>query len=210
MDKVILRTVLTTLLSIVMLFGVMLLALSLIFPGTMMQLTYDLGMTASSVKYASRAYKRTDDVYYVAFATETSIVLEDAEMIEEYGLDLIEDDEFTAYCQIRNDEIAAQNETAESGDKIELSYQQYVYGQVTMAQYSQGKKTEAVGTAFAGLHGTFPKNNAAAILFLTAVKMGDTDTVATVKAKILEICNTLDTASEDYQYASDLLSILNG
>ena len=200
-DRVILRSVLTTLLAIIVLFGAMLLVLCLVFPSTMMELTYDLGMDGASVKYAARAYRRTDDVYYAAFATETSILMDDVEKIEENGLTLIQDDEFADYCKIRNDEIALNNEA------VELSYEQYIYGQVTMAQYSQGKKTESVTTAFAGLNGAFPKNNAAALLLLTAKRVGDADTVTLVENRITEIVNTLDTESEDYQYAMKLLSI---
>ena len=120
-DRVILRSVLTTLLAIIVLFGAMLLVLCLVFPSTMMELTYDLGMDGASVKYAARAYRRTDDVYYAAFATETSILMDDMEKIEENGLTLIQDDEFADYCKIRYDVMAMNNEA------VELSYEQYIY-----------------------------------------------------------------------------------
>ena len=154
-DKVILRSFLTTLLAIALLFGTMLLILCLIFPASMMEITYDLGSYKSSVKYANRAYKRTDDVYYAAFATETAILLEDSALIEENGLRLIADDTFLQYCVVRNEEIAQNNATATEEEKVSLTYEQYVYGQVTMAQYSQGKKTEAITTAFASLGGAW-------------------------------------------------------
>ena len=43
-DRVILRSFLTTLLAIALLFGTMLLVLCFIFPASMMEITYDLGM----------------------------------------------------------------------------------------------------------------------------------------------------------------------
>ncbi len=209
-DRVILRAFLTTLISIFCLFGVMLLLLCILFPATVMQLTYDLGMDKSSVKYAARAYDRTDDVYYAAFALETSILIEDdksAERIEEYGLLLIADDEFETYSQYRNDLISDGNDETDEQAKVTLPYQQYVYGQVTIAQYAQGKKTEAIDTAFAGLDGTFPESNAAAILYLTALQADDETTVATMKPMIVSIMNELEPTSADYQYAATLLAI---
>ena len=205
-DRVILRSILTTLLAIVVLLGIMLFILCVIFPSTMMQLTYNLGMNKSSVKYAARAYKRTDDVYYAAFATETSILLEDAEKIEKNGLLLIADDEFAKYCQMRNDEIAKDNETATEEEKISISYQQYVYGQVTMAQYSQGKKTEAISTAFASLGGAFEKGNAAALLYITASRAQDLDTIGVTKAK-LEALRATQLSETDRAYLETLLSL---
>ena len=51
-DKVIIRTFLSTLAAIALLFGIMLLALVAFFPSTMMELTYNLGLDASSIRYA--------------------------------------------------------------------------------------------------------------------------------------------------------------
>ncbi len=207
-DKVILRSFLTTLLAIALLFGTMLLILCFIFPASMMEITYDLGMNKASLKYAERAYKRTDDVYYAAFATETSILLEDASKIEENGLRLIADDTFIQYCVLRNEEIAKNNETAKEDERVSITYEQYVYGQVTMAQYSQGKKTESITTAFASLNGAFPKNNAAALLFLTAIEQTDTDVVSVMKIKLEEMRSTQLTEA-DASYLEKLLSLSN-
>ncbi len=205
-DRVILRSILTTLIAVVALFGIMLFFLCVIFPSTMMEITYDLGMNKASVKYAARAYKRTDIVSYAAFATETSILLEDVEKIEEHGLLLIQDDEFAQYCQMRNEEIAKDNETATENEKISMSYQQYVYGQVTMAQYSQGKKTEAISTAFASLGGAFEKGNAAALLYITASRAKDADTLSVTKTK-LEALRDADLTEADRAYLETLLSL---
>ena len=207
-DRVILRSFLTTLLAIALLFGTMLLILCFVFPASMMEITYDLGMNELSVKYAKRAYNRTDDVYYAAFATETAILLEDNAKIEECGLRLIADDTFVEYCVIRNEEIAKDNQGVAADKQVSISYEQYVYGQVTMAQYSQNKKTEALSTALASLNGAFPKNNAAALLFITASKQGDETVVSTLKTN-LEGLRTANLSEADASYLEALLALSN-
>ncbi len=207
-DRVVLRTILTTLLAIAVLFGTMLLTLCLLFPSTMMQLTYDLGMEKSSVKYAVRAYKRSEDVYYAAFAFETSVQTGDIAAIEENGILLIKDDDFDKYCQQRNSEIAEGNEGADEAEKITLSYRQYVYGQVTMAQYAQGKKEYAIDTAFASLEGDFPQPNAVGVLFLTAIQDGDRETATAMAEKIERFKLSVEDAdSADYKNAQALLDV---
>ncbi len=207
-DKVVWRSILMTLLSIIVLFGVMLLLLCFVFPATMMQLTYDLGMDKSSVKYAMRVYERSDDVVYVAFAMEISIQLENEEWIEEYGLQLLDDDEFETYAKLRNDEIAQGNEgIVDEQEKITLPYQQYVYGQVSIAQYAQGKVSKAQDTAFASLQGDFPEMNAVCVLFLTSMQKGDIETADRIAAEIQTYQADLPTDSADYQNAQDVLNI---
>ena len=200
-DKVIFRTILTTLAAILVLFGGMLLLLCFVFPTTMMQITYGLGMNKASLRYAERAYERTDNVYYAAFATEVAVDIESNTDIEKYGLLLIGDDEFAEYCDIRNEGIASD---------ISMTYQDYVYGQVTLALYNQNKKAEAIVTATSSVNGKFPKNNAMVILFLTAIKAEDTETVRAVDAVMGQMQETLEETSADYQYISDMRSLLNG
>ena len=177
-DKVILRTILTTFLSVVVLFGTMLLMLYLFFPGTLMGITYDLGMEESSMNNARRAYNRTDDVYYIATAFETATEVEDVERIEEYGQLLIKDNEFADYCELRNGKI--------DKNEISITYEQYVYGQVVMSQYSQGKKGLAIDTAFHCLEGEFVKNDPKAILYLTAIQVKDVETITAIEKLITE------------------------
>ncbi len=208
-DKVILRTILTTLLAIIVLFGVMIFCLCFLFPSTMMQLTYELGMDKACVKYAARSYERTDNVYYAATAFETAVMIDDeehAKRIEEYGLILIADDEFVSYSQTRTAENQAANP-----DEYVLSYEQYVYGQIALAQYAQGKTATAIETAFAAVAEdllAFPKSNAVAMLYLTAMQAGDADTVTEMRPQIEEIQHRL-VGTPDYEYITALLAVTN-
>lgn len=189
-DRVILRAVLSTLAAVAVLCFVMIFALCLLYPSTVMQLTYDLGMDETSVKYAIRAYERTDEAYYAAFGFETAIGIDDDVHIEKCGLALIADtDEFATYCQKRNEALGL---TA-------ITYDQYVYGQVAVAQYRMQKTDAAMQTAFAALEtGSFPENNAVVALFFTALRAEDSTTVAAMQTQMNVIRDTLsDTAYLD-------------
>ena len=166
-DKVILNAILSTLSAIGILIAFMILALCFIFPSTMMHITYDLGMDGSSIRNAKRAYRYSGDVEYIAYATEVAIGKDDDEYISECGRLFIADDEFTVYCQKRNKNLP---------EGVEGYYEQYVYGQVAVAEYRLGRSSEAVDLAFDGVKNSFPKNNAVVALLLTAFQNNDLNT----------------------------------
>lgn len=196
-DKVIVRAVLSTLTAIIVLFGSMILALCFIYPSTMMNITYDLGMDKASVKYATRVYNRTDEVYYIAFATETAIGADLDEKIEECGLTFVKDDEFANYCNDRDTQM-----------NLGGSYAQYIYGQISLAQYRQNKKTQAIETAFNAISGnTFPNGNAVQGLALTALMAGDSEVAHTIYEKMMNMESGLF-SEKDRQPFDALLSLL--
>ena len=197
-DKVILRAALSTLAAIAALLAVMILALCFIFPSTMMHITYDLGLDGASIRYAKRAYGYTSDVTFIAFATEAAIGIGDYAQIETCGEELIADESFTAHCAQKNALIESDG-----------GYEQYVFGQVCVAKYRQGEKTEAIEKAFELVGGGFPKNNAVAAVLLTALSQEDSDAVNTVKEKMNEMDASAFSAS-DREYFDALLALVNG
>lgn len=194
-DKVIMRAALSTLTAIIVLFVAMILMLCFLFPWTMMQLTYDLGMDGASVRSAKRAYNMSGEVYYVAFATDVAIGCGDDEKIVECGKMLIADENFKLYCE----EKTAQ--TAELGGV----YDQYVYGQVCLAQYRQGDKEGAIATAFSSLDGAFEKNNAVVALLVTALSTKDSDTVDEIQLKMNEMQSQI--SQENSAYFQEMLTL---
>ena len=194
-DKVIMRAALSTLTAIIVLFVAMILMLCFLFPWTMMQLTYDLGMDGASVRSAKRAYNMSGEVYYVAFATDVAIGCGDDEKIVECGKMLIADENFKLYCE----EKTAQ--TAELGGV----YDQYVYGQVCLAQYRQGVKEGPIATAFSSLDGAFEKNNAVAALLVTALSTKDSDTVDEIQLKMNEMQSQI--SQENSAYFQEMLTL---
>ncbi len=197
-DKVILRAALSTLAAIAALLAAMILALCFIFPATMMRITYDIGMDGASIRYAKRAYDYTSDVYFIAFATEVAIGLHDYAQIETCGEELIADKDFNAHCAQKNALIESEG-----------GYEQYVFGQVCVAKYLQGEKTEAIEEAFALVGSGFPTNNAVAAVLLTALSKEDSSEVHALKEKMNEMDASAFSAS-DREYFDALLDLANG
>lgn len=198
-DKVILKAVLSTLAAVFLLFAFMFVALIGLYPATMMELTYDLGMDSSSIKYAKRAYNRSNDVYYMAYATEVAIGLNDYEKIEECGEKLIADDEFADYCATANESLP---ETAT------ITYDQYVYGQVCVSKYEIGKKTEAVERAFELVEGSFPRGNAVVAVLYSALGEEDSDTVTVIEGKMKQL-SIENFSNEEKEYIKQVFVQIN-
>ena len=103
-DKVILKTVLSTLLAIFVLCGVTVTALAFLYPSTMMELSYNVGLDDASAWFAHRAYNQLDNVFYIGYATQVAIGQDDPEAIEKYGDKFIADEGFEEYCAERDKE----------------------------------------------------------------------------------------------------------
>jgi hypothetical protein len=197
-DKVILKAFLSTLAAILLLFAFMFGVLAAAFPSTMMQLSYDFGKDASSIRYAERAYRWFDDTSYMVHALEVAIGSDNQEKIEQCGLVVVEDAEcFTQYCAEKD---------AVLFDKVSMKYEQYVYGKIAVAKYMQGKKDEAIEYAFGTLQGGFPQSNAAVTVLYSAHSVGDYETKNLIKGKMEQLqadgFNDMDKAYFDSVLAS--------
>lgn len=185
-DKIILRAFFTTLASIAILFLFMLTALVCVYPQTMMKLTYNLGMEKASIWFAEISYDRSDNVYYIAYATEVAIGQQDYAKIDDCGEMLIKDEDFTSFCE---DKTSAE---------MELTYEQYLYGQVCIAKYERANAAEAVDRAFALTGNAFPKNNAVVAVLITALQKGDTETVELIKGKMIAMQDKVSEGDKTY------------
>ncbi len=170
-DKVILRSILSTVAAIFVLFVVMFATLAFVYPSTMMKMTHDLGMDSASVRYAKRTYDRNGDVYYIAFATEVAISEDNVKNIASCGSKFIKDDEFDSYADDRNKQVAENLPDGISAPTMD--YRQYVYGNVCVAQYKLGKKTEAIENAFLWNGDSFTENNAVVAVLMRALGKKD-------------------------------------
>ena len=199
-DKIILRSFLSSLVAILLLLCFSLAALFIGLPSTMMEFTYSLGMEESSIRNAQRAYDRNEDIYFIAFATQTAIEIEDYKSIDVCGMQMVEDTEFTSYCQFKNE----QNNAEKVGD-----YGQYIYGQICIAKYKRAKKQEAVECAFAWTNEeSFPRNNAIVALALTCLRAEDNDTKNMIREKMNERAGK--TSNADKVYFDEILALVNG
>jgi hypothetical protein len=175
---------------------------SFIYPATMMQLSYDLGNDRGCLRYARRAYDASGDVYYIAYAMEVAIGMNDTEEIAACASAFLEDESFESYCMEWDEENALNTEI--SG----LGYKQYIGGRLAVAKYSLGEKQQAVDVAFSVNTQSFEKNNAVVALLLTAVqKEGATGETVVLIADRLGKLTLPDGADESY--LNELRSLLN-
>ena len=192
-DKVILRAFLSTLAAVLILFAFMVGALCLIYPQTMMNITYDMGMESASIFFAEEAYDRSKDGYYIQFATEVAIGEGDKKKINACGESLIKDEEFAELCADETDPIA---------------YEQYIYGQICVAKYEL-KKGDAVARAFELVEETeFPRNNAIVAVLITALGKNDQATVSKIKGKMEE--RQASISETDSVYFNEVFALING
>ncbi len=178
-DKIIIRAACTTLAVIVTLFAFMTLALCFVFPSTMMQLTFDMGMNSASVKFARRAYEYSGEVYYAAFATEVAILDGDIGEVAACGKIFVNHEGFDEYCNQKN----------EKQPTGAAKYEQYIYGQVYAAEYSTitttEKKAELLDRAFSSFaEGTFPVGNAVVTIAVAAKKAEDAYVLNAIREKM--------------------------
>lgn len=190
-DKVILRAFLNTLAAIGILILFLFAALCTFYPSTMMKLTYDLGMESASIHFAERAYKDSDDIYYIAYATEVAIGEGKDGKIDSCGERFIEDDAFGAYCAEKNEEFGV---SVEEGN----TYEQYIYGQVCIAKYNRGNKQEAVECAFEWKGESFTRNNAVVAVLITALQAQDLETAQMIKGKMEQMQASVSDADKAY------------
>ncbi len=194
-DKVFLRSILSTVAAIFVLFVVMFAALAFVYPSTMMKMTYDLGMYSASVRYAKRTYDRNDEIYYIAFATEVAISKDNVKNIASCGSKLIKDDGFDGYADERNEQVA---ESLPDGIAAPtMDYRQYVYGNVCVAQYKLGKKTEAIENAFLWNGDSFTENNAVVAVLMRAIGKKDDASIDEILTR-LQTQKTANAAEQAY------------
>jgi hypothetical protein len=207
-NKIVWKAILTAFLSALSLIIIMLCALCLFFPSTMMQVSYNMGFDKMSASFAKTAYDRTNDIYYIVYATEVSIGIDDEDGIIEYGELLVGDDEFSQYCARKNANLPSFDNHQATG-----AYEQYVYSKICISMY-QEDAIRAIKRAFASLgveEGTtqlsiFPRQNAVMALYVHACLQNDAQTVSQIKGKIEELQVNLSEA--DSAYYDEMLAFM--
>ncbi len=179
-DKIIGKCILSTLAAVATLLIFMISVLCIFFPGTMMGITYNLGMENSSIHFAERAYKSNEDIYFISYATDVAIAEGKRDKIISCGQRLLNNEEFDEFCVRKGD-----------------GYDLLVTRNVIVAKYKSGDKENAINEAFNSLNGGFPATNAVVSLLLESINANDKDTVSAVVDKL----NTLTVDSEDLVYA---------
>ena len=198
-DKIVLRAILSTLAAVALLFVFMISALVFIYPATMMEITYDLGMDSASIDFAETAYERSDEVYYIAYATEVAIGIDDYASIEACGERFIADEHFTEFCANK-----------QMPDGVTMEYSQYIYGQVCVSKYILGDKTGAINRSVELVGASFPQNNAMVAVLVNAMAAGDTASKNAIVAQMQTMQanqDELGLSATDQAYLSNVLTM---
>lgn len=180
MKKLIWKTILTTVLSVLAALTLVWGIISLAAPSLLVKPFLNIGMKKVSAWYAASSYIRTHDLEDLASATEISIDAKNDKQVAYYGNIFVHRDGFDEYCAKRN----------------EAGYKQYICGQVAVAYYTLGENDDAFKTAFFALGSTFEEHNAVDELAKRAMANKDTS-LCTVIYHQLETYSFADSAYYD-------------
>ena len=187
--KLVIKTMLVTLLSIVGLAVVFFLILSLTAPAAMARLTLDLGMYTQSAWFSSLQYADgKGDIENTELAMNCSSLAGDEEGVAEYGAAFIADERFPEY--------AAAREAEEAGKYSEV-YTQFVYGRVGVAHYRIGQKAEGLELTLSVNRTSFDEYNAVTDLINEVILAGDTAFGGEILTSLSELRSAATVAAED-------------
>lgn len=151
MKKIIIKSTLITIALVVGCVAVVFAVISFGFPNTICGWCEQLGNYGLAARYASLYYSYTDKVSALGRCVDDSILADDDEYLLNYGVQLIEREDFSDYCTERDDEINGSISSDENFAGITFSYRHYVYGALTSVYYEDGNLALAIGTAVASL-----------------------------------------------------------
>lgn len=153
--KLVIKTAALTLAAIVASVVFILLLLSFTAPAAMAKFTGDIGMYNQCAFYDSLAYADGDGkIEYIVDAMNCSVRTENHKKVIRYGTALIADERFEEYC------TAQEQWEEENFGKMLESYNQYVYGVISVSYYYDGQTREAIELALSINRTSFEKYNA--------------------------------------------------
>lgn len=194
MQKIILKTALKTLLGVIialiLAFGIA----SFGFPQSMAGICAKCGNYRFATSYASLRYTYTKSVDDLDVCAQYSIFSGHDGNIVKFCGKLVDDKGFEGICEKRGDK---------SGD-----YKQFIYGNLSAAQYRRGDKQKAVETAETAMEDVngFPAGNAFVYLTLAVQKKPDED----IANEILDIVNKKTPTAEQQKTYEAVIGILEG
>lgn len=200
-NKLVMRTMAFTLLTIVGTAVLVFLLLSFVAPAAMARFTCDLGMYKQSAWYSSLQYADgAGDIENAEFAMNCCVLAEDDEGVAKYGAQFIGDKRFQEYS------LSREREEAESGKAYLESYTQYVYGLIGVAYYRIGRSEEAVRLTLSINETEFAEYNAVNDLVTEAIIKSDKAFATSILTKLSARKET--GAYEDTEYLDATIETL--
>lgn len=186
MNKVILKTAIKTLVAVIIAAILAFAIASLGFPQSMASLCAKCENYTFATSYASLRYTYTHSVDDLDTCARYSILSKHDGNIVKFCGQLVADDGFDGICE---------KETS-------VNYRQYVYGNLSAAQYRRGEKDKAIDTAKkAMLDNEFPAGNAFVYLTLAVQAKSDKITADKILAEIDSFQHT-----ETYEQVKNVLT----
>lgn len=184
MDKLIWKTVISTLVATLVLLTAMFGILSLFFPQTMMKITYTMGMDKASVNFSETAYQRYGVVDYVGYGADVALGAGLHSQAETFLEKLIADDEFESYCEKKNERL--------TGEQANTTLQAYYRRQLCLSILWQGDGERAVNRSLELMGDSFAAGNPLVEVILFANRLDGADGEATVLAAYTKLAEIKD------------------
>lgn len=198
--KLVFKTMLVTLLSIVGVAVVFFLIISFTAPAAMARLTRDLGMYSQSAWFSSLQYADgRGDIENIELAMTCSSLAGDEAGVAEYGAAFIADSRFAEYCTAREEEEAG---------KYRKSYTQFVYGRVSIAYYRIGEKEDGLELALSVNRTSFDEYNAVTDLVNEVIVKGDKSFGGEILVSLTELGAADSVAAEDVPHLQSVIDNL--
>lgn len=200
MGKLVLKTAAATVSFLVafalILFGV----ISLASPAAMMSFTDSLDMEGASAYYSVAVYNRTGAIDDLSVAVERSYNAAHYGDSANYGNELLNSKDFSAYCEARDKADGV-------SDKVSSGYRQYAYGIVSNSLYFEGDKDGALNLALAALDNSFPSpSNAVTNLSVVVMDHDDKEFCKEIIAGLNFRCTDESEQREMEKFLSELQS----
>lgn len=191
-DKLIWKTVVSTLVATLVLLVAMFGILSLFFPQTMMKIAYSMGMDKASVGFSVTAYERFGVVDYAAYGADVALQAGFHSQAEEALEYLLADEEFESYCDKKNQQL--------TGEQRNTTMQAYYRRQLCLSIFWQGNGEKAVTRSLELMGNSFAAGNPL-VEVLRFARISGADGDATVRC-VYEKLSAIRT-SDSYALYSD-------
>lgn len=168
MDKLITKTVIITTSVVLATFLLLFSLVSFISPKSMGNVTARMGLKKMSLSYSEAEYYRTDSISSLGTLVKRSIEYDDESRIIKFSEKFTNRYAFKEYCK---------KEDAKSGGKNICSFENYVYGNYSVALYEKNRVEDAFLIAKTPLTKSYPASNSLTFLFLECIKEKDANTL---------------------------------
>ena len=198
MKKLIVKTALITLASLLAVFLLVLTAMTMYAPRTMASLLDGVGNRGLSLWYTELAYQKFGETNDLTNVFDKAVSAKDYERTIKYGNILIGREDFAEICASQDNGGA-------------VSYKNYVFGNTSVAMYAENYVDEDIlSFASATAEGVYPPFNAYQVLLYSDLTSKDKEFLSALREKLSALFTTTadETLQNDIAYLDQILQDL--